>query len=142
MDVGKLRTDERAEEEGVWHDLGEGAKVKTARINNPEYQKLFSSIDKGKQEMAERGQLTEESANELFAYLTGRGLIRDWENIELDGEKLSPTPENFEKVCKIKDFRSIIRNLASDMENYLVSNQERDQGNSQRTSRGSSEQQT
>ena len=120
MDIKKqFGTDEKKELEGVVHDLGEGAKVRVARIGNPKFKLVFNRLTKPHKQMMQRGTLPEATGDSILIRAMAETILLDWEGIEEDG---TPVEYNKEEVIRLlteyKDFRDLIANLASDMDSF------------------------
>ncbi len=119
-DVRKLfGTDAKKEQEGVWHDLGDGIRVRIARIGNPNYQKRFQAISKPHRRAIRRGTLNEEIAEQLLVQCLSETIVLDWEGIELDDVTVPYSTENAIKILTdYKDLREYINDIANEMEGY------------------------
>ena len=120
-DIRKLYgTDENKEKEGIWQDMGDGIRIRIARIGNPNYQKLFQRLSKPHRKAIRRGTLKEDVAEALMIECMAETIVLDWEGIELDGKKLPYSKENAVMILtEFKDLREYINDFANEMEAYM-----------------------
>jgi len=127
MDIKKAYgTDKKKEENGVWEDLGDGAKVLVARIGNPNYRKVFEQITKPYTKAIRRGTLSEEKATDLIIKSLAKTVLLNWEGLKEDNKllKYSET-EAIRLLTEYPDFRDQIQEIANDLETYkLVQDEE------------------
>ena len=118
MDLDKtFGTDKSLEEDGVWIDLGDDSQIKIARLGNKKSQEISSKIQKNAQ-MASKYSLTDLADNDLN-YVLATAIIIDWKNIKVKGKILEYSSENAKKMLEdYKDFRSLVIELASEMETF------------------------
>lgn len=108
--------------EGEWDEI-EGGQFKIARINNPVYLDAQRRLEKEfRQKYGE--ELTAEQEREKDARLVGEGLLRDWADIEAQGEdgKIESVPYSLENVATLlrnrPDIIPKIAQKAVDMERF------------------------
>lgn len=94
MDVDRFKLDEKAEVEGVWRNLGEGARIKIARMMNPTYREAMRKRTEPYQALTELGQLGEKLGEEILIGALAEGILVDWEGFEENKLPLQPTMEN------------------------------------------------
>jgi hypothetical protein len=119
-DVKKLfGTDAKKEQEGVWHDLAEGLRVKIARIGNPNYQKRFQAITKPYQRALRKNTLANEVAEKLHIQCLSETIVLDWEGVE-DGGKEIPYSKDaaIALLTKYPELRSYINDIANELEGF------------------------
>ena len=120
-DIRKLYgTNENKEIEGIWQDMGDGIRMRIARIGNPKYQKMFQRISKPHRKAIRRGTLKEDVAEKLMIECTAETILLDWEGIELDGQSLPYSKENAIKILTdFKDLKEYVNDFANEMEAYM-----------------------
>ena len=130
-DIRKLYgTDENKETDGIWQDMGDGIKVKIARIGNPKYQKLFQKISKPHRKAIRRGTLKEDVAEKLMIECMAKTIVLDWKNIEVDGKVLPYSVENaIQILTDFKDLKEYINDFANEMEAYMQEDAEEGEEN-------------
>ena len=127
----EFATDEKSELEGIWEDVGEGAKVLVARVGNKEYTERFRHIGKGLQRQLDRGTLPEDKQAAILISIIADTILLDWSGFADEGKLLSYSKENAKLMLKkYPDFRQFVWDIANDAENYRVKNREDDLGNS------------
>lgn len=95
----KYLTDKKAETSGVWNQY-EGYRVRLARYNCPENIEYTSKFYK--EHADSNGNLSPEKAVEL-AIGQMQILVKDWENVGIDGKEAKATPENIRIVLEDND---------------------------------------
>jgi len=119
-DVKKLfGTDKTKELEGVVHDMGEGLKMRIARIGNPKYQKRFEALSKPHKRALRRGSLSNDVAEKLLVQCLAETIVLDWEGLEEDGKKVKYSKENAVRILTdYPDLRNYVNDIANEMEGY------------------------
>lgn len=119
MDIGALRTDTALEEEGVWRDIGDGARLKIARLGNPAYKAEWEKRSKPYKRQIRNDSLPTEKANELLYQCLARAVLLDWDGLDEDGQPVPYSRENAVRLLReIRDFRDLVVSLADDAEAY------------------------
>lgn len=121
MDLRKAYgTDKALEQEGAWIDLGDGARIKVARMNN----KAFASYVERRRKSARHvidagGDGANEIANKILNESLARHVLLDWEGFAVDGKKIVHSVEEAERVFnEFPDFRNQIVAIATDRANF------------------------
>jgi len=129
MDLGKVfGTDKDFEENGVWVDIGDGAKIKVARISN-------SRAAKAMQKLQESNKVAEKfnsSAinDEAVIKIISETVLLDWEGMTEDGENVQYSNENaFKMLSKYNDFFTVVTELSGKMETFRKQDIEEDKEN-------------
>jgi len=119
-DVKKLfGTDKTKEQEGVVHEMGEGLKVRIARIGNPKYQKRFQALSKPHRRALRRGTLSDEIAEKLLIQCLAETIVLDWEGLEENGKEVKYSTENAVRILtEYPDLRNYVNDIANEMEGY------------------------
>lgn len=139
MDLSQFRTDETSEEAGVWVEMGEGAKVRIARMYNRKYKQEFQKLMRPYRTQARTNTLPDDVAEELLIKVMAATILLDWKNIFLDGKEIPYSPANAEKMLTMfKDFRNIVSEYAQDMDLFRTAELEEAAKNSEVSSGGSS----
>lgn len=132
MDIGRFRTDLDREVEGVWVDIGKGAKLKIARIGNPKYKEVFSEQAKPYRRQIRSGNLSDEVAERILAKSLAETVLLDWEGLEENGE---PLPYSKKAALDLltnpqyKDFRDLVAELGNEAELFHQKEEEEAEGN-------------
>jgi hypothetical protein len=116
MDLKKLfGTNQRAEEAGVWVDMGQGARVKVARDTSQSYRRRLQEVIRPYRGAITAGAMEDRAAHVLFAKAAAGTLLLDWEGIEVDGKPLPFSVEAAEQVmAELPDFYRTIESFAKD----------------------------
>ena len=112
----KFGTNPKAEIEGVWIPLGDGARVKVARFANKQATRAYRSIPKAARMAIETGDAEGGPAQQFMARHMAEHVLRDWEGLAEGGKPLPDyDPEIGYKVLLAKRrFRERIYELSCD----------------------------
>lgn len=118
MDIKKeFGTDKTLENEGVWQDIGDGARVLVARINNKAYSDELKRLSVPHKIAIRNDRLSDEVWLQILIEVTAKTLLLGWSGIEYDGKPLPYSTDNSMKILtEFKDFRDSISGLATSME--------------------------
>ena len=138
MDIKKTYgTDKEKEKNGVWEDLGDGARVLVARIGNTNYRKVFEQLTKPYTKAIRRGTLSEEKATDLIIKALSKAILLNWEGLKEDGKTIKYSePEAIRLMTEYPDFRDQVQEIANDLETYRVTENEETEKNSGKSSTG------
>ena len=116
MDIKKLfGTDRKAEEAGVWIDIGQGARVRIARETSPVYRKKLQDTIRPYRGAITAGAMDDQAAHKLFAKAAAGTLLLGWEGIEVDGKPLAYSVDAAEELmAEVPDFYKTIESFAKD----------------------------
>lgn len=130
LDVfAEYATDEKAEVEGVWRDLGKKARVKVARANNVAYGRMLNKLaDEHGDKLL--GDSPEADALNMEVMLTvmASTILTGFEGLGYQGKPITYSVENAKKLLAHSDFRNRIDVMSRDVQRYKAK-QEEDQGN-------------
>ncbi len=106
--------------DGTWtEDLGDGLKLKIARLKNPNFQREYNRLTQPYQRQIRTGKLDPKIEEKIATECLAEAVLLDWENLELDNKKLPYSKENALKVLSdptLSDFRDFIVELATNFE--------------------------
>lgn len=111
----KYETDEKAEIEGTWIDLGDGAKIKIARLQNPRHREVLENLQKPFALNLRAGvKIPEADARRTGDEAIAKTILLDWQGIEDNqGNPIPYTEANaFKVLTDLKEFREVVVNLA------------------------------
>lgn len=123
MDIGKLKTNLDLESEGVWVELGEGARIKVARMNNPRHSAALRRITKPYRRQIEAGTLNEDISYRLIGEALAEGILLDWEGLTDNGEEIKYSPKTAKDLLtnpQLRDFRGQVEAAATDAEQFRL----------------------
>lgn len=119
MDIKKqFATDRNLEIEGIWVPISDGARIKVARMNNPEFNKLFRKLSKPYMTALQTGTLSEDISEEIMLECYAKTVLVDWDGIEENGEQVPYSPEKAKEYLQIDTFRQFVLNIARDFNNF------------------------
>lgn len=138
----EFETDRDAESEGVWVDLGDGAKVKVARFNNPAHEKAVRRHQKPYKSILNTGRpLPKDVADEITIKTMVETILLGWEGMaDRHGDPLPYTPASAERLLRdLPDFRNTVAGLALTAETFRLEALRDAEGNSPASSDGKSD---
>ncbi|TAD87678.1 MAG: hypothetical protein EAZ99_16580 [Alphaproteobacteria bacterium] len=121
MDIRKaFATDRTAEQEGVWVALGDGARVKVARFNNPRHRSVLDRLRRPYRSLLMAGRdLPEDVAEAMAVEATAEALLLDWDGITENGQPLAYGRETARRLlAELPDFRDAVAYLAMQAETF------------------------
>ena len=116
MDLKKIfGTDRKAEDAGVWVDIGQGARVKVARDTSTRYRERLRDVLRPYRGSIVAGALSDEQAQKLFAKAAAGTLLLDWEGIEQDGRPLAFSIDAAEQLmADLPDFYRAVESFSKE----------------------------
>lgn len=120
MDIKKqFGTDRKAEEAGVWVDIGQGARVKIARDTAAPYRKKLQDVIRPYRGAITAGAMDDREAHKLFARAAAGTLLLDWQGVEVDGVGVPYSVDAAEQLMvEVPDFYKTIKSFAEDATLY------------------------
>ncbi len=123
LDLGeKYGSNPKAEIDGVWQELGDGAAVKVARLGNKEAAKAYRKIPKAVRNMVDEGTMQGTHAEAFLAGYLAENILKDWRGLAVDGVDL-PAYSNVEGkkfMVRFRRFRERIWELSADDDLFNV----------------------
>lgn len=131
MDINKIySTDKELETNGVWVDIGDGAKLLIARIGNPVYAAALRGTLKPYKRQIQNGTLDEDLSTDILNKIYASTILLNWEGITADGKNVKYTEAKaLEYLTEYDDFRAVVIEIASTMETYRAVAAEVDEKN-------------
>lgn len=131
MKISKFATDLELEESGVWVDIGEGARLRVARVGNPRYRKRLRELLAPHKRLVRIDKLPEDLSDELVIKAFAETILLDWEGLEDDnGEPIEYSVEHaIELLTGLRDFRMMVAEIANEQEAFRREEQ-KEEGNS------------
>lgn len=126
-------SNETAEIDGVWSSLGDGARVKVARLGNPKAQAAYRRLPPTIKRQLEEGTLGETEIKNFLVKFVANNLLKDFEGIgrkeksKNDKTKLVEVPYTIDNALILladRRFRDRIWDLASDDALFNVGDEE------------------
>jgi hypothetical protein len=123
----KYKTDEVAETDGKWFDLGDNVQVKVVRMDNPQARKLRNQLNRPYQGRT----IPEDKLDDIINKVMAQTVVKDWKNVtDENGNEVPFTPETaFRLFKKFPDFRDDVGAFAADREQFRADALEADAGN-------------
>ena len=120
MNIDVFATDEKAEIEGIWKELGSGAAIKVARDGNPAYAIMLRKETVKHSGINWTEDLSEKETSDIFNKIRAHTILLDWRGIEEVKDVLVPysSEKAFEWLVKYKEFRKIVISVSLNFDNY------------------------
>ena len=121
MELNKLKTDSQKEVEGVWHDLGEGARIKIARAGNKAYAEYIQKAMKPHRKAIKAGTLSDKVAEKIVVGALAETVLLDWEGFTEGGKAVKYSIDKAKEILSnpdFHDFKEMVAELADDAEAY------------------------
>lgn len=120
MDIYKtFATDAELELEGVWHDVGDGARLKIARADNTNFKRKMKVLAHGRERIISLGMLSEEESETLLGESMACTILMDWAGIEDGGKSITFSVDAAaELLIEHAGFRDLVETLSMDFEHY------------------------
>ena len=120
MKLSKFKTNQTLETEGVWIDIGEGAKIKVARIGNTAYAKHLERLYKPYRKMQRTGTVPDDIQRKIFVDAIANTILLDWDGFTNDNDQ--PVPYSVDAAIQyltdMKDFRELVVEMAAEAETF------------------------
>ena len=120
MNIGIFETDEKAEIEGIWKELGSGAAIRVARDGNPAYAAMLRKETAKHSGINWIEDLSDEETSDIFNKIRAHTILLDWRGIEeVKGVFVPYSIEKaFDWLVKYKEFRKIVISVSLNFDNY------------------------
>ncbi len=121
MDIRKaFATDRQAEQDGVWVALGDGARVKVARFNNPRHRAVLDRLRRPYRSLIMSGRdLPDDVAETMTVEATADAILLDWDGISENGAPLPFSRETARRLLsELPDFRDAVAFLSMQAETF------------------------
>ena len=117
MDIRKAyATNPIAENEGVWVELGEGAKIKVARSGNAANRRKLAKLMERHRAVLRSRNLPEDVLERIMIEVMAETILVGWDGIDEDGQPLPYTVENADRLLTTyRDFRDQVSAIANDI---------------------------
>lgn len=117
----RYKTDDDAELNGTWVDLGDGAQVKVARFGNTKHRELIAKLQKPYTSILKAGlEIPEDAKMKMAVESIASAILIEWRGIEDESGKEIPYSIEAAKklLTELKDFRDTITYLAMQQETF------------------------
>lgn len=125
-------TDKRLERDGVWADLGGGARLLIARLSNPRFTARYAALCEPHRRAIQLGTFPKEQLDALGVKAMAECVLLDWQGIEDDegGMSVAYTSEIAEKYLnEYPDLLRFVTEFSAEMSNFKQAADEDDLGN-------------
>lgn len=132
MELNDLRTNEKAENEGVWEDFGGGTKVLIARIGNKRYETRLNALMKPYKRQIRAGSMPDETMDKIIIQVMSETIVLGWEGLTENGKALKYSEAEANRILtdpRYKEFRNLVSDAAQDAAIYRELEVEEEAGN-------------
>lgn len=132
MKITRFKTDASKEQEGVWVEIGDGARIRVARAGNARWKAYFRKILKPYRRQIRADILPEEVADKLVVDALAHTVLLGWDGLEdAKGKKISYSVAKAQALLtEYPDFRALVEDASSEAEAYREAELEDAEGNS------------
>lgn len=138
LKISTFKTNVESEQEGVWVDIGSGARIKVARMNNFAYEDEIRRLGKPHLRAIRLGTLENETLEKITIKAFSLHILKDWDGI--DDDEGEPIPFSSAKAEELmtdyRDFYRMVQEFANEQDLYRKAEQEDAEGNSGSASLG------
>lgn len=120
MKLSRFTTDSTLELNGVWVDIGEGAKLLVARVGNPRYRERLRALMKPYKRQIRTDTLPEDLSEDMVLRAFSETILLGWEGLEDDNGAAVPYSREkaYELLRDLRDFRAMVAEIAQEQEAY------------------------
>ena len=120
MKISAFKTDRTRETQGVWVDIGDGARLLIARLNNERYKQVFLNVSKPYKTQVRMGTLEESLAEDILCKCYSKAVLLGWDGLQDDeGKDVQYSEEKaYELLRTLPDFRQLVEDFATARELY------------------------
>lgn len=130
LDLENLAIDTEKEEDGVWVEVGESAKLLIAHWGNKAFTAAMRRYVTPKQHRLKN--MPEHEADALMAKVVVETILLDWQGLTLGGQEVPYSKAKAIELLtsrKFRSFRELVESLAKDDEQFRLAEMEEDMGN-------------
>ena len=121
FNLDELFSDKKLEEEGIWIEFYEGSRLKIASMDSKAYKaELANLARKNKLRMDDDNPDYYDLIQELTCEALAKHVLKDWEGIQLNGEKNAKYKPSVGKqvLLQASKLRAFVEEAASDYKNF------------------------
>lgn len=130
IDIFKqFATDEAAEDNGTWKEIGPESSIKVARAGNDEYNEAISKeATEHRLALEIGGKASKALNNAILARVMAKTILKDWKGLSYRGKPIDYSLDNAAMLLGHKEFRELVSGISNDFRNYMAK-EEVEQGN-------------
>jgi hypothetical protein len=119
FDFSDFITDPVLEVEGVWRPFGRGSRIKLARWENTDYERLFrKKVMKEREVLQADDDLSAETLKVIIIDVMANTIIKGWENFRINGVETPFSIGKAKELLSNKDFREKVKGMADVIDHY------------------------
>ncbi len=132
LDLDKqYKTNPELEEHGVWEDVGDGAQLLIARVNNPAYVRAYRRVPRGIRRQFEAGTLPDDRSDDIICNVMAETVLLDFKNLSIKGKAIKYSQDMAKQtLIDYPDFRELVWQIANETQRYHEDGVEEDAKNS------------
>lgn len=145
MDLGKIKVDNKAAEEGVWFKIDDKTRLLIARMGNAAFNTKLENIASKNQTSIYRGEKNRKEQEALAKEACAGTILLGWEHLLENGKELPYTVENAKRLMtqpEYAEFQDLVLNFAQEKAAFRLEFQEEDIKKSETSSDGKSKQES
>lgn len=140
FDISRMRTDQSAENDGVWIDFEGGLRLKIARLNNDHHQEYMMNLRRKYQKTKRMGEEAEIGSSKLRE-LSVEGMVEcillGWDNMIEEGKAISYSKEEATRLLtEYREFYRLVEEEAANIDNFRAETEAEELGNSESSADG------
>jgi len=116
--VKQFAVNEERAEQGVWIPIGEDARLKVARANNPNFRRVFRKLITPYTAAIRSNSLPDDVDDQIMIRAIAETILVDWQGITENGEPIPYSVEKARKYLQHEPFRELVMNFARDLSLY------------------------
>ena len=121
FDFEDFMTDDVLEVEGVWRPFGPNARIKLARWENANHERLMRKKAMAEKEVLEaQDDLSADAVKRITIEVMAHTIITGWEGIKLKGELLPYSTANALQLLQNNTFRQKIKGMCDNIDHYKI----------------------
>lgn len=121
FDFEDFMADETLEVEGVWRPFGKGARIKLARWENPNHERLLRKKAMAEKEVLQaEDDLSSETGKRITIEVMAHTIIKDWEGIKQNGVAVPFSISKALEFLQNKTFREKIKGMCDNIDHYQI----------------------
>jgi hypothetical protein len=118
----EFATDEKKENDGVWVDIGKGARLLVARAGNRKYSRLLTAaIEKHQRALDLKDEAADKLSDQITIDVAAEAILLGWEKLSFKGQDMGAYSVTAAKqLLAVKDFRHYVSRLSNDFDRFRV----------------------
>jgi hypothetical protein len=122
MDFATFRTDETAENEGVWIDIGPDCALLIGRLASKRHSECFRRMTSAPsiKKALDANSLSAEESARIQGEVLAETILLGWRGLQENGAEIPYSKEKARELLTVKDFRALVQDEAAKQSNFRV----------------------